>query len=478
MIPAELALLAWPVVGIALVYWLGATTGVTVSILGGLMLLPEAIGFDLPLLPPITKYEIVSISAGLGLLLAYPRRVTGSRASLSTNLLILLVLGSAFATALANRDSLPGGAQPLTLYDGLSMAIRDLTFLCIPFLIGRFAHRSPADLQRLLRVWFLTAIVASLFALLEVRLTPFLHEWVYGYRARNLSQEFRWGGARPMLLMPNGLALSMFFSIAVVCAGALSRARGARERGMHIAAAVYLSVLLVLSRSLASMLYGISGAAAAVFARSRTQLLIAVALAGIGVAYPITRSMGVVTGQSVVALAAEVSAERAQSFDFRLLNEDALIEFVKPRLMLGFGTFGKRNRFLNEATNRGVITDGYWIILLTGRGAIGLGLTFALLVLPVVRAWRRGRRYALVEDRAAVAGVAMVLSLQIVDLLPNGLFSFLPFYVAGALWGATGMLPAAGAPPPLPPNEATTRTQAVTKRRSLASLAGSRRRRS
>ena len=476
MIPPELALLSWPLFGIVLVYFFGPVTGATVSILSGILLLPESYAFDLPLLPPVSKYEIVALSAALGLALVDPRRVASAKLGRGPDLLILLFMASAFATSITNRDALSSGAAPLSVYDGLSMAIRDFLFVGLPFVVGRSAHRSPADLQRLLRVWFLAALIASVFALFEVRMTPLIHKFVYGFHASGLAQEFRWGGARPMLLMPNGLALSMFFSVAAICAAVLYRARGASERTLHVAGTLYLLVVLVLSRSLASIAYGASAATAVLFLRVRMQLLISLVLVSVAVGYPIARSLGSVTGETVVEFAEKISAERAQSFSFRLLNEDALIAFAAQRPLFGYGVFGNRNRFFNEATRRVVITDGYWVILLTGRGAVGLALSFGLLVIPVIRAWRRGPRVSLLADRAAVAGVALILSLQIADLLPNGLFTFLPFYVAGALWGGTSFFRTARQQVP-PEGEAAVKIGDESRPRSLASLAGSRRRR-
>jgi len=473
MIPWQLALLVWPLIGIAIVGVAGAVRGVTISILAGLMLLPEGAGFDFPLLPPISKYEIVALSATLGLALASPGRIARARLGTGPDLLVAGVLATAFATAYFNRDPLPN-APALSMYDGLAMGIRDLLFVGLPFLLGRTVHRSPAELITLQRTWLLVAIVASAFALLEVRLTPFLHKLVYGYLARNVAQEFRWGGARPMMMFPNGLALSMFFSLSLICAASLSQTR---LRQIHLAGTAYLSVLLVLCRSFASLVYGLSCAAATIFLRIRTQMLVAAVLTGIGVAYPIARAAGWVTGKSVVELASVVSAERAQSFDFRLMNEDAMIDFAAERPWFGYGVFSNRNRFYNELTRQPVITDGYWTILMTGRGFVGLALTFSVLVVPVIRAWRRFGRYPQLAERAAIAGVTLMLGVQVVDLLPNGLFTFLPYYVAGALWGGctSGSRVPSAAPIASHDPASAPLPDAPPRRRALASLTRGRR---
>lgn len=471
MIPPALVLLAWPLAGLALIAWLGPVRGVTVALLTGLLVLPGGYGFDVPLMPPIAKYEILSLSVITSFALLHPKRFAAARIGRGVDLLLVPIALSAFATAYTNRDTLPLGGQPLTLYDGLSMAIRDLLYLGIPFMLGRVAHREPADLEKLLAAWLAVMLGASIFVALEIRLTPFLHEVVYGYRQRGLAQEFRWGGARPLLMMPNGLALSMLLALGVVSAAVLARVSTSSALARKLAGTAYLLALLLLSRSLASAVYGLFGSAVAWLVPVRRQLLAALVLASLGLAYPAARSFGFATGRTVVDLASRVSVERAKSFEFRLLNEDAMIEFAAARPLFGYGVFGNRNRFFNQATRRRVITDGYWTILLTGRGAAGVVTTFGVLQLAAIRAWRRGNRLPLAKDRAVVAGVALMLGIQVVDLLPNGLFSFMPFYVAGALWG--GLSRTAQVAPQEAPRTVEA-APAAPRRRSLASLVGGR----
>jgi hypothetical protein len=272
-------------------------------------------------------------------------------------------------------------------------------------------------------------------------------------------------------MMPNGLALSMLLALGVVSSAVLARVSTSFALARKLAGTAYLLALLLLSRSLASAVYGLFGSAVAWLVPVRRQLLAALVLASLGLAYPAARSFGFATGRTVVDLASRVSVERAKSFEFRLLNEDAMIEFAAARPLFGYGVFGNRNRFFNQATRRRVITDGYWTILLTGRGAAGVVTTFGVLQLAAIRAWRRGNRLPLAKDRAVVAGVALMLGIQVVDLLPNGLFSFMPFYVAGALWG--GLSRTAQVAPQEAPR-AVEAAPAAPRRRSLASLVGGR----
>ena len=60
---AYLALLAWPPVTVALFRMLSVERAVIWSILGGYLLLPPVAAFDFPLIPPLDKFSIATLSA-------------------------------------------------------------------------------------------------------------------------------------------------------------------------------------------------------------------------------------------------------------------------------------------------------------------------------------------------------------------------------------------------------------------------------
>ena len=58
-----------------------------------------------------------------------------------------------------------------------------------------------------------------------------------------------------------------------------------------------------------------------------------------------------------------------------------------------------------------------------------------LLVVPILLLWRRLGRIRSLLDRRLLTALALFSSLLTVDLLPNGLFNCLPFFLAGAVHG-------------------------------------------
>ena len=69
-------------------------------------------------------------------------------------------------------------------------------------------------------------LVYSLPMLFEIRISPQLHRWVYGYFPNDaFVQQMRGGGFRPVVFFPHGLALALFTAIALLCVFIVMRAR-------------------------------------------------------------------------------------------------------------------------------------------------------------------------------------------------------------------------------------------------------------
>jgi hypothetical protein len=129
---------------------------------------------------------------------------------------------------------------------------------------------------------------------------------------------------------------------------------------------------------------------------------------------------------------------------FRFYNEDQLVEKALERKVFGWGSFG-RNRIYNEWGTDISVTDGHWIIAFGAGGIIGLVGTFGLLLAPILMARRRLPSLALGSDRLMVGALAIAVSVNAVDLLPNGLYSGFPLLLAGALAGVVAEQSRAGA---------------------------------
>jgi hypothetical protein len=237
-----------------------------------------------------------------------------------------------------------------------------------------------------------------------------------------------------MVFMQHGLAVALFVLTATLAATSLSRLR---QRLMGIgtgAFAAWFAVVLVLCKSAASIAYGLLLIPAAAFLKPRAQMRVAVVLAAIVVTYPALRAYGRLPTATLMSWASLVSSERAHSIGFRSHHEDSLLHKAKERLAFGWGGY-RRNRFFDEDGRDRSVTDGFWILQLGIRGIPGFVAAFGLLLIPVFLA-RKRMLAASPETRWQLAGLSLLVVAHSIDLIPNGLFTVLPFFLAGALAGA------------------------------------------
>jgi hypothetical protein len=86
------------------------------------------------------------------------------------------------------------------------------------------------------------------------------------------------------------------------------------------------------------------------------------------------------------------------------------------------------------------VSDGMWVILYSARGIVGFVAFFMYLLSPLFLLRKRLGRVAARDEQMMLAGLAVLLAVCAVDLLPNGLYTSVPFLIAGMLYGATRTL--------------------------------------
>jgi hypothetical protein len=143
------------------------------------------------------------------------------------------------------------------------------------------------------------------------------------------------------------------------------------------------------------------------------------------------RASGLWSGDNVVALArAVVGPTRADSFAYRLQNEDPLAAHALERPFFGWGGWG-RNRVHNDEGDDVSVTDGLWVIALGKNGLVGLTSLTAALLLPAILLLRKyGASVWLNPAIAPAAALAMAVTLFMIDCLMNGMVN--PIYALAA----------------------------------------------
>ncbi len=434
---AYLVLLSWPLVAVAIFRKLPIERAVIWSILAAYLVLPPRAAFDAPLIPPLDKFAIGNLSAFLCATLLSGRKVAMLPESPVARGLILLYLLSPAATVVTNGDPIwfnVGGLPGLRLYDLVSVLANQL-FTILPFFLGRQFLGTPGAQRDFLVAMVLAGLAYSLPMLLEVRLSPQLNVWIYGFFAHDFIQMMRQGGFRPMVFLTHGLMVAFFAMTTLLAAAALWKLEPLGKRTPWMLATGYLAVVLVLCKSIAVLVYAVALVPALLVLGLRGQVRLAAVLAAFAMLYPMLRGADIVPVDAMVEQAAARSAERAESLEYRFHNEDVLLAKARERPWFGWGIWG-RNLIYDVDTGKSTsVTDGTWIIIIGIFGWAGyiaqFGLlTFALLVLPF-------RLKRAPPGAAAVwAGpMALILGANMIDLLPNSSLTPITWLMAGAMLG-------------------------------------------
>jgi hypothetical protein len=440
---AYLALVAWPLVS-AFFYWSRSFFVATLlTVLAAQLLLPSGAFFKFPMVPQLDKITIPAFCILIAFLVTRRPQLPFRR---SVGICEFLIVASVFApvvTSVLNLDPIYAGPTLLPgvgLYDGFSAALFQFVVLT-PFIVGRLIVKSATDLITILKLLAAAGLAYSLPLLFEVRFSPQLHAWVYGFYPSDFIQTIREdGGFRPMVFFGHGLLASFFVMTTVVAATALWRAGIRFGQISWGALAGYLGFVLVLCKSSAALAYGLFAAPLVRWAKPRTQLRIAMLLAVVALTYPATRMLQIFPTNTIVDVASTLSPSRASSLKFRFDQEDALVERAFQRPIFGWGRYGRNRIYTDNWRGEAVdtsVTDGRWIITFGQFGLVGFLLEFGLLALPIFRASTAIKNARSGREAIAMAAIALVAAINMIELLPNSTLSPWTWLMAGCLLGCS-----------------------------------------
>lgn len=432
---AYIALFAWPLVSVPLFFVLRLPIAFAIAVLGADLLLPSGLSVKFEMIPQIDKSTVASLSAAVGCLLKAGRLPVPFSRFRALNLLVIGYLISPFLTSILNGDPVQSGDRTLPgvgLYDAGSAFLQQFIIFS-PLLLGRQVLQSDDDISDVLKVLVVAGIFYSVLLLFEVRMSPQLHYWVYGFYPSQFAQSIRGGGFRPMAFMGHGLLASLFLMSSFVAAAVFWRLRRPIIGLPAAGVSSYLALVLLACKSLGSLLYGILLAPLVRWGSPRAQIRVAVVLAMIGLAYPVMRTYNLVPRETIVSLAESISHDRASSLDFRFMNDDLLLAKASERFWFGWGRYG-RSRIYDDYGSE-VITDGRWIITFGQFGAFGFICEFGLLALPIFYAFGAVRNLQNRQAAIFLGALALLQGARIIDQLPNASINPWAWLITGALLG-------------------------------------------
>ncbi|EAQ34215.1 membrane protein, putative [Nitrobacter sp. Nb-311A] len=407
------------------------------------LLLPVGAVIKFRMIPPIDKVNVASFVAVIGcLLFARGKPLPRSKGFGLVGLLLISNIASPIITSWLNPDNVVIGVRFLPgvgIYDALSASEAALIGL-IPFILGRRYLRSIEDCKNILLALTIAGLCYSIPLLFEIRFSPQLHLWVYGYAPSEFVQSVREGGYRPMVFMGHGLLAALFMSSSVLAATTLWRNRVNVGVMPSSILAPYLGLVLFLCKSMGALIYGVVGGSLIIFTKPKTQVRIAVVLVAISLAFPLLRSLNLVPTTQVVELAKQISEARGESLEFRFENENKLLQRAFERPWFGWGRFG-RSRIYDANSGRDTsVTDGRWIIDIGQFGLIGFFSEFGLLAISVFRAAASFQYLSSRKEQLMFTTLILIVAISVFDLLPNSGLIPWTWLISGALLGQSEAL--------------------------------------
>lgn len=438
---AFLVLFSWPLVALALFRLLPLERALVWTLIAGHLLLPSETDIKFPMLPVIDRSSIAAVSALILCAIMAPKfRVSPDLSARTGRLVIIgllaLVIVTPILTVLQNTQPIIDGRvflPGLRLYDAYGL-ISQILFQMIPFWLGLRYLNTATGHKALLEAIAIGGLAYTIPALFEIRMSPQLHTWVYGFFPHDFVQAMRDGGFRPLVFLNHGLMVGIFFSMSIIAAVVLYReARRQNEPSVKwLVAAIWLTGVLFLSKNLGALVLAVIFASAAMFLGRRLQTALAVAVAVVVMLYPMLRGAGWIPVDTAYDLALSVSEERANSLKFRLDNEDALLEHANKKPIAGWGSWGRNSLWDPESGRMTSVTDGIWLNFIGVYGWLGYIGRFGLLTVPILFFALRKRTFT---PSLVTPGMMLVLAATLTDLLPNaGLVNYV-WLMAGAIAG-------------------------------------------
>ncbi len=432
-------LLSWPVLALILFGICTLPNALIAVILVPYLFLPEAHSINLPGLPDLDKDIVISLGLALCLLANRGRLQKELQAQTFAPLypflgvmlwgfFALMMIGG-FLTVLNNGEGLRFGPRyipPAQAWDAVSLSGQRFLVL-LPFWCAARYLAHPDMHRALLKSLAIAVVAYSVLMLVEIRFSPQLHNWIYGYHQHSFLQHIR-DGFRPKVFLEHGIWVGFLVFMAVISAAVMWRTTGQRIWGVTF---LWIFAILAISENLAALTIAIILLGVLFVFKPRLQRWFLLVTMLLILFFPALRQVQLVPTQTIVAWAVLVDEERAGSLAFRLRHEDALLERVMIKPITGWGGWG-RSQVYDENGRDTTISEGRWILTLSRFGWIGYIALFGFLISPLV-VLALGRRFGTIPPETM--GLGLIATGNLIYMIPNATLTPVGLMVFGALAG-------------------------------------------
>lgn len=428
MITVPILMFGWPLLSLLFFRILTPRRAILASFLFAWLFLPISEYKLLPMLPLYNRMTSTNGVVLFWLVMFDSKRLLSFRLRLVDVPVALWCLCPFFSSV----------ANDLGTADGLSSLFYHVVTWGIPYLIGRLYFNRMEDLRELAIAIVIGGLVYVPLCLFEIRMSPVLHIWLYGYHQHSFAQSMRYSGWRPTVFMEHGLMVGLWMCMSALAEVWLWKG-GALARLGRLWSFALLGVLLgtaVACKSTGALALLAAGLLVLWLTRVLPKPVWLIALAAAAPLYCATRAAGIWSAKELAVVADVVSEERADSFRFRIENEDMLINKAEVRPILGWAGWG-RSRVYDEYGADISVTDGFWILQFGQYGLLGLVTMLATFLLPVANLTIRIPARYWTGPAAPAAVLALIVTLYALDCVANAMINPIYMLAVGAVTGMT-----------------------------------------
>ncbi|MFQ3192363.1 MAG: hypothetical protein ACI936_003515 [Paraglaciecola sp.] len=419
-------ILLWPFIAIVFYKKFDTVTATFWTIVGGYMFLPVSTVFDFPMIPAIGKDEISAIAAFIGCKFIKNENITLFGVNTIQKFIIFLLLFIPFVNVFFNSEPIFNGLawiKGLTLYDAMSQILAQYLEL-LAFFIAVSIVKSRDDLEKVVRLLVIAGLIYSLLVLIEIRLSPQLHAWIYGFFPHVFGQAMRGDGFRAVVFMDNGLMVATFCFVCVCSAAIQVKISSPKEKIRNICILMYLLLIIVLQKSVGAIGLSFLATIIILFCYYSQQKIIIKLFIAIFFLYPTLSVLNLIPYEAIITFISDFSPERAGSTNYRFTNEIELVRHAYEKSLIGWGSWG-RNTFWNS------VTDGKWIIVYGVYGGIYFCAFFGLFTMGALTGISRN---ATKNQQVAYLGLSLILAGVLFDQIQNASLN------SNWLWFLSGIL--------------------------------------
>ena len=408
------------------------------AIVGAHLFMPSRVSFDLIFVPDISKATVPVLMAWYACNKIAKVPIGFFNAGKKVTILFLIYILSPLATALLNTDPIyfPWGKviEGDSFYNYASVELTSF-ILIVPFFIGFHVFKTTEDHLALFKLLIISGLVYSVLILFEVRISPQLNVWVYGFFPHSFAQQMRGDGFRAVVFVGHGLLVSIFLMTCVTAAAVFWKLKIKAWRYSPGLVWLYFMVVMVFQKSMASLIYAIISSMLIKFGSVKFGLWVARLLVMFSIGYPFICLVNLFPHEAIVNMFGGTASERAASLAFRFGNEHLLLEHYKDRLFFGWGGFGRFRIYIENMSNEYGVTDGAWTIDLGMYGVIGFVAKYGLLGFSAFKAFSILKLIKSDVDKELIKAHAILMSVFMVDQLPNASIDNWVWLLSGALLG-------------------------------------------